>query len=240
VSASIAKGAAPPTPTIPEAAPPPVKVIGPAPSPPKKFKMEMSVGRHLRAVVFLIILTLLVAGLGYPAAITGFAQLVEPGTANGSLVYSPNGTLVGSELIAQNFSAPGLFWERPSGSDYNILNGSDSPPGPTDPALAALINETIAWMERYGNYTVNAPLPLDYVGQSFSGVDPDLTPAAALIQVPRVAHFTNFTIGQLTALVNGQIVSPTIYDFGVAYVNVLNLDIALLTMEGNWPCTHTC
>jgi potassium-transporting ATPase KdpC subunit len=222
------------------ARPPSVANAVPLEPPAKKYPLQMSMARHVRATVILLALTIVVTGVGYPFLVTGIAQVIEPNTANGSLVYSPNGTIIGSTLIAQNFSTPNLFWDRPSATDYNILNGSDSPPGPTDPAMAALLNETIQYMQRYGNYTVNASLPLDLVGQSFSGVDPDLTPEAALVQVPRVAHFNNLSIAVVMGLVNDQITNPVVYDFGVPYVNVLNLDIALLQMEGNWPCTHDC
>ena len=108
-------------------------------------------------------LSLLMSGFAYPVVVTEIAQVIDPGAANGSLLHYPNGTVVGSPLIAQNTSAPYLFWERPSLTDYNMTLGADTPPGPSDPALAAWFNETIAYMDEYGNFTVNASLPLWYV-----------------------------------------------------------------------------
>jgi potassium-transporting ATPase KdpC subunit len=187
---------------------------------------------HVRAAVVLIVLTLIMSGFAYPAFVVGVAQVIDPVAANGSLLYYPNGTLAGSALIAQNTSAPYLFWERPSLTDYNMTMGADTPPGPSDPALGALLNETIAYMKEYGNFTVNATLPFWFVSPSASDVDPDLTPEAVLVQVPRVAENTNLTIATVTALVNAHITNPVVPYVGVAFVNVLELDLALLPMIG--------
>jgi potassium-transporting ATPase KdpC subunit len=187
---------------------------------------------HVRATGLFLLVTVLVVGLVYPYAVTGIAQVIDPHAANGSLVYYPNGTAAGSELIAQNLSAPWLFWERPSGTDYGMVNGTATDPGPTDPALGALLNETIAYMKEYGNYTVNATLPFWLVAPSASSVDPDLTPEAVLVQVPRVAAANNLSIAFVTNLVNAHIVNPVLPFLGVAYVNVLDLDLALVSITG--------
>ena len=163
---------------------------------------------------------------------TGVAQLIDPSAANGSLVDYPNGTVAGSALIAQNTDAPYLFWERPSLTDYNTTLGADTPPGPSDPALGALLNETIAYMKQYGNYTVNATLPFWLVAPSASDVDPDLTPEAVLVQVVRVADATNLSVEWLTGFVNDHITNPPVPYLGVAYVDVLQLDLDLLPHEG--------
>lgn len=178
---------------------------------------------HLRASVVLVVLAMLVLGLGYPAVITAFAQEVTPLTANGSLV-DYNGTIVGSSLIAQNLSAPWLFWERPSPVDYNSFNGSPTLLGYSDPAL---YNETEAYMQEYGPYAVNASVPEILVTVSGSGLDPDLTPEAALVQVPRIANVTGLSLAELQALVNANIVPPLLGFIGPSYVNVLHLDLAL-------------
>jgi K+-transporting ATPase ATPase C chain len=191
-----------------------------------------TVGGHARATVVLLVLTLLVSGFAYPLLVTGIGQLIDPNAANGSLVRDANGTVVGSELIAQNTSAPYLFWERPSLTDYNTTLGASTPPGPTDPALRALLNETIAYMREYGNFTVNASLPFWLVSESGSSVDPDLTPEAVLVQVPRVASATNLSIAFLTAFVNDHITNTPIPYLGVPFVNVLQLDIDLLPHIG--------
>ena len=191
-----------------------------------------STGGHLRAAAILIVLTLLVSAFGYPLLVTGIAQVLDPSAANGSLLYYPNGTIAGSALIAQNTSAPYLFWERPSPSDYNTTLGMITPYGASDPALAALLNETIAYMREYGNFTVNATLPFWLVSQSGSSIDPDLTPEAVLVQVPRVANASDVSIANLTQFVNAHIVNPPIPYLGVAYVDVLQLDLDLVAWTG--------
>ncbi len=186
---------------------------------------------HLRAGAVLLVLTLLVSGFAYPLLVTGIAQIIDPYAANGSLL-SYNNTTVGSALIAQNTSAPYLFWERPSLSDYNTTEGMITPDGPTDPALAEWFNETIAYMREYGNFTVNATLPIWFVSPSGSTIDPDLTPEAVLVQVPRVANATNLSFDYLTNFINAHITNPPIPYLGVQYVDVLQLDLDLLPILG--------
>ncbi len=187
--------------------------------------------RHLRGATVLLAIAIVVTGAGYPLVVTGLADLINPHGANGSLVYL-NGTLVGSSLVAQNFSRPFLFWDRPSLNDYNFLNGTNAPPGSQTPALTQLINETLEYFARYGRFNVTAALP--WVSPSGSGFDPDLTPGAVLVQIPRVSaaasNVTNTTITDATllALVNSQITYAWFPGVGVAYVNVLLLDVALI------------
>jgi K+-transporting ATPase ATPase C chain len=215
---------------MPPASDPPVPTLAPSEEE-GRAEPPIRMGRHLRAAVLLIGLTVLVSALIIPVVVTGFAQLVTPGTANGSLV-SQNGTVVGSSLIAQNLSQPYLFWERPSLTDYNVMNGTVNSPGPTEPALGALINLTISYMRTYGNYTVNASLPLSLVSPSESNVDPDLTPEAVLVQVPRVSNQSGLSISTLTSLVEAHAQQSYGGVVGPAYVNVLELDLALLPLEG--------
>jgi potassium-transporting ATPase KdpC subunit len=205
-----------------------------------------SLAGHLRAATGFIVLMVLVGGFAYPAIVTGIAHVIDPAAAGGSLIRYPNGTVEGSSQLAQNLSAgtlgPSLFWARPSLTDYNTTLGADSPPGPTDPALQALLNETIEYMELTGNFTVNATLPFWWVAPSASSLDPDLVPQAVLVQIPRVAANNNYTvlgssldarISFLQTFVNEHITQPVLPDVGVAYVNVLELDIALLEVTGN-------
>jgi K+-transporting ATPase ATPase C chain len=191
-----------------------------------------TIGGHLRATAILLVLTLLVSAFGYPLLVTGIAQVIDPYAANGSLLKYPNGTYAGSALIAQNTSAPYLFWERPSLSDYNTTLGMITPYGPTDPALGALLNETIAYMREYGNFTVNATLPFWLVSESGSSLDPDLTPEAVLVQVPRVAGALNQSIEVITGFVNAHITNPPVPYLGVSYVDVLQLDLDLIDRFG--------
>jgi potassium-transporting ATPase KdpC subunit len=180
---------------------------------------------HLRSSLVLVVLAMVLLGFAYPGVITVVAQEVSPWTANGSLITGPNGTVVGSELIAQNLSAPWLFWERPSPGDYNSFNGSPTLLGYSDPAL---YNETVGYLEEYGFNTVNASVPEILVTVSGSGLDPDLTPGAALVQIPRIANATNLSLSVLQALVQKHITPPLDGFIGPSYVNVLELDIDLV------------
>jgi potassium-transporting ATPase KdpC subunit len=188
--------------------------------------------QHLRATALFLVLAIFVSGVVYPVVVSGIAELADPSVANGSLIRDPNGTVVGSSLIAQNTSAPYLFWERPSLTDWNMTLGTDTPPGPSDPALGQLLNETISYLNTAWNFSANHTLPDWLVAPSGSDLDPDLVPQAVLIQVPRVAEATNHSIAFVTAFVNAHITNPVIPFIGVPFVNVLELDIAWLAVIG--------
>ena len=100
----------------------------PAPSEPR-VPPRHSVAAHVRATAVLMIFAILVSGFGYPLLVTEIAQVIDPTSANGSLIHYPNGTIEGSQLVAQNLSQPYLFWERPSLTDYSMLNGAGTAPG---------------------------------------------------------------------------------------------------------------
>jgi len=214
----------------------PSRPAAPRPSKPRGTHTGL---QHLRATVIFLILAIVVSGGIYPLLVTGIAEELDPNVANGSLLRDPNGTVIGSSLIAQNTSAPYLFWERPSLTDYNTTLGADTPPGPSDPALGALLNETIAYMNEQWNFSANHTLPNWLVTPSGSDLDPDLVPEAVLIQIPRISEATSdnatlhfVSITRLTELVNAHITNPIIPYIGVPYVNVLDLDIALLPLIG--------
>ena len=182
----------------------------------------------LRSLLGLLALVVLLGGFVYPAAVTAFAQAVQPAAANGSLLYDANGTAIGSSLIGQNISSPSLFWLRPSLTDYEATTGSgESPYGPTDPALA---NLTWYYIREYDLNGTTVPLAL--VAPSESGIDPDVTPEAALVQIPRVAFFTNLSTSFLTGLVERHVQSPILGFLGPSYVNVIELDLDLLKALG--------
>ncbi len=203
----------------------------PTPAAPSPSAPSHSTAGHVRATVVFLVLMIVVAGFVYPLVVTEIAEAIDPGAANGSLLYH-NGTVVGSELVAQNLSAPWLFWERPSLTDYNLTLGAPTPYGYSEPALQSLLNETIAYMKEYGNFTVNGTLPFWWVAPSASSIDPDVVPDAVLIQIPRVANATNLSIPFLQSFVNAHTVNPVVPYVGVPYVNVLELDLALLPLEG--------
>ena len=213
-------------------APPPLST-GPPPPPAHRWTT------HVRAGATFLVISILVTGLAYPLFVTAVAQVIDPFAAGGSLLRCPNGTVVGSADIAQNLSAgalgPGLFWARPSLTDYNTTLGAATPPGPSDPALSELLNQTIAWLNAEnatGNTSPTATLPYWWVAPSGSSVDPDLTPGAVLVQVLRVSGATHLSVGTLTDLVDAHITQPPLPGLGVPFVNVLELDIALLALEG--------
>lgn len=173
-------------------------------------------------LVFLAILILL-AGAIYPGVVTLAADVVSPVTPH-SL----------STLLGENVSNPALFWLRPSQIDWQMFSGAggETPYGPVDPALKAT---TLHYIQEYG--LGNSTVPLDLVSPSASGLDPDLYPDAALIQVPRVAHYSNVSVSVLWGLVNDSTVAPAAGIVGPTYVNVITLDQLLLQqpqMAGAW------
>ena len=211
-----------------------MSAAGPTPDPPSAHRL----GTHLRATAVFLVVSIVVTGLGYPLLVTVIAQEIDPSAANGSLLRCPNGTVVGSADIAQNLSSgalgPGLFWPRPSLTDYNTTLGAETPPGPSDNATYWLLyNETEYYLHNLTyNDSPTATLPIWWVAPSASSVDPDITPGAALVQIPRVHANTNLSNVSLTELVLGHIAQPPLPYLGVPYVNVLELDLARRALEG--------
>jgi len=182
------------------------------------------------AISFLLLLTL-INGLIYPLAITGIAQMVFPHQANGSLIRDGD-RIVGSELIGQNFAAPGYFHPRPSaaGDGYNASASSGSNLGSTSQALADNINGRIATARTEG---ITGPVPADMVTASGSGLDPDISPENALAQVSRVATARGLPPARVRALVEQSIARPTLGVLGAAHVNVLLLNRQLDAIRAN-------
>ena len=179
------------------------------------------------ALVFLVVLTL-VTGVAYPIVVTGAAQSLFPRQANGSIVLQ-DGKPVGSELIGQNFTAPQNFWGRPSATGpmpYNASASGGSNQGPLNPALTDAVKSRIEAL-RAADPGNTAPVPVDLVTASASGLDPDISPAAARYQVARVARARGVAPEQVQALVDGQVQMPLFGLFGEARVNVLRLNLAL-------------
>jgi K+-transporting ATPase ATPase C chain len=178
-----------------------------------------------QALLMNVWLTLLL-GLGYPAVFTAAAQILFPRRANGSLVAA-QGRVVGSELIGEMFGDPKYFHGRPSaaGSGYDGLASGGSNLGPTSKALMARVNGDAA-RERAAA-TSTGPVPGDLVTASASGLDPHISPAAALWQVPRVAKARGIEESRLSALVAGRVEGRTFGLLGEPRVNVLALNLAL-------------
>jgi K+-transporting ATPase ATPase C chain len=187
---------------------------------------------HLRPAVVSMGLFTLLLGLAYPLAVTGVAQVAFPAQAGGSLLRDAKGAVVGSALIGQNFAAPGYFHPRPSaaGEGYDAAASSGSNLGPTSQALADRIGEGVAAARAEG---VTGPVPADLVTASGSGLDPDLSPAAAYSQVARVAAARGLPAAQVRALVGRSIDGPTLGLLGDPHVNVLELNRQLDAIGAN-------
>lgn len=185
----------------------------------------------LRPAITLFTVLTVLAGIVYPLAVTGLGQLLFPHAANGSIV-TVNGKPVGSELIGQPFSAPGHFWGRPSATSpqaYNGASSSGSNLGPLNPALTDAVKARIAAL-RSADPGNDKPVPIDLVTASASGLDPDISLAAAYYQAGRVARVRHLPLEQVEALIARHAVHPWLGIFGEPRVNVLELNLAL---EGN-------
>jgi potassium-transporting ATPase KdpC subunit len=184
-------------------------------------------GQLLPAVRMLVVLSIL-TGIVYPYLVTGIAQLAFPRAANGSLIVE-NGKPLGSSLIGQPFDDPRYFWSRPSATSpqpYNGGSSSGSNQGPRNPALADAVTARIKAL-READPDNKAPVPVDLVTASGSGLDPDISVAAAEYQIHRVAKVRGLAEDKVRALVEQNTSGRTFAVLGEPRVNVLNLNLAL-------------
>lgn len=182
----------------------------------------------LRPALSVFVLLSAITGLAYPLAVTGLAGAVFPEQAAGSLIFK-DGKPVGSRLIGQPFSDPGHFWGRPSATapqPYNAAASSGSNQGPLNPALEDAVKGRVAAL-RAADPGNGAPVPVDLVTASGSGLDPHISPAAALWQLGRVARARGLPEAQVRALVDANTEGRQWGFLGEPRVNVLALNLAL-------------
>ncbi|MBB6241442.1 potassium-transporting ATPase subunit KdpC [Rhodanobacter sp. MP1X3] len=185
-------------------------------------------GKLLRQSIMMLLLMTVITGVAYPLLATGLAQVIFPGQANGSLIVK-DGKPIGSTLIGQSFTDARYFWGRPSATTPNPNNAassSGSNTGPTNPALVDAVKQRIDALHVV-DPTNNAPVPVDLVTASASGLDPEISPAAAQYQVERVAQARKLSASQVQALVSEYTSGRTLGILGEPRVNVLKLNLAL-------------
>jgi K+-transporting ATPase ATPase C chain len=188
---------------------------------------------HCRSALGVFICLTLITGLVYPLIVTGLAQAWFPRQADGSLIFRDD-KAVGSALIGQPFDDPKYFWSRPSATapfPYNAASSGGSNLGPTNPALVAAVKARVAAL-RAADPENTAPVPVDLVTASASGLDPDISPAAADYQVGRVARVRRLPLEIVRKLVAEHIEARQFGILGEQRVNVLRLNLALDAMGG--------
>ncbi len=193
----------------------------------------------LRASLVMIVLFTILTGVLYPLAVTLLSQAIFPHQANGSIIEH-NSKPIGSELIGQQFTSPKYFWSRLSATGpfpYNAGASSGSNFGPLNPALKAAVQSRIDQLHQ-ADSTNTQPIPIDLVTASGSGLDPHISVAAALYQVPRVARERNLSTDNVTIVVNKLIEHRDLTMLGEARINVLKLNIALDDMSSSSEGTH--
>jgi len=190
--------------------------------------MGIEMRQQLRPALVVLGLLTLITGVLYPLAVTAVAQVVFPDQANGSLIER-DGQIIGSEWIGQSFDDPRYFWGRPSATSptpYHAAASAGSNDGPLSPALASRVKDRIEAL-RATDPGITDPIPVDLVTASASGLDPHISPAAAYVQVPRVARERGLDETVVRELVADHIEERQFGILGEPRVNVLKLNLAL-------------
>jgi len=193
--------------------------------------MRTFILKQLRPAVTLLILLTLITGVAYPGIVTAIGQVAFPSQANGSFI-TVNGAQVGSSLIGQDFSDPKYFWGRPSAAGVTTANpagydGTSSAGSNLGPTSKALIDRISASVDQLRQANGNGPVPVDLVTTSASGLDPDISPAAAEYQVARVATARGLTPDAVRVVVTRHTSQPLFGFIGEPIVNVLELNLDL-------------
>ena len=186
----------------------------------------------LRPALVLFVVLSLLTGMAYPLVVTGAARALFPNQAAGGLILR-DGKPVGADLIGQNFSDPKHFWGRPSATSpmpYNALASSGSNQGPLNPALADAVKSRVEAL-RAADPGNAAPVPVDLVTASASGLDPHISPAAARYQMARVAKVRNVPVERVQSLLEQQTETPLFGFLGESRINVLKLNLALESLR---------
>ena len=186
----------------------------------------------IRPAIVLFLIMTVITGVAYPLVVTGIAQIVFPNQAGGSLIEK-DGKAIGSRLIGQSFSDPKYFWSRPSATvpqPYNGLASSGSNQGPLNPALTDAVKSRIEAL-RAADPTNTAPVPVDLVTASASGLDPEISLAAAAYQAARIARVRGLKPEAVGALIASHAQGKFLGVIGEPRVNVLELNLALDTLK---------
>jgi potassium-transporting ATPase KdpC subunit len=179
--------------------------------------------KNLVTAILMTVATTILLGIIYPLVVTGLAQVLFHDKANGQLIEA-NGKIVGSRIIGQAFSGPGYFHSRPSAVNFDAANSNGSQLGPTNKKLIDRVQGDVTTLQ--GENT-NVPVPIDLVTASASGLDPEITPAAAAFQLPRVASARKISETEVMQLVGEHTEGRTLGLLGEPRVNVLQLNLDL-------------
>jgi K+-transporting ATPase ATPase C chain len=196
---------------------------------------SLSIARHAVASVIMLAIVTVALGFGYPLVVTGISQLFFRNQANGSLVHSSHGTLIGSSLLGQPFTdakgnpLPQYFQPRPSaaGTGYQGNSSGASNLGPSNPVLIKQVTQRAQAYRQFNGLPANAQVPVDAVTASGSGLDPDISVANALDQAPRVARIRHLPVAQVVSLVHQYTTGAQWGFLSEPVVNVLSINLAL-------------
>jgi K+-transporting ATPase ATPase C chain len=190
----------------------------------------MNIARNLFIAALMTLVTTLLIGVGYPLVVTGLAQVLFPDKANGQLIKRHD-EVIGSRIIGQAFSSPSYFHGRPSaaGAGYDAANSGGTNLGPTNKKLVDAVKAAV---DAARKENPSAAVPIDLVTSSGSGLDPHVSPAAAIFQAPRVARERHVSEGEIRRVIEAHTEGRQFGFFGEPRVNVLELNLAL---DEQWP-----